>query len=152
MAKEDLYIALLRYGKENLSIGRTYNELKKHLEDQGHEFTDGQLKRIFSDAYEFPVGLGALPNGGSYRILDDRIKHNVPHLLTLAAYFQLLEYQELTEARKTSRLAMVISIGAVVLTLVIGIASLLLAASDPEFQTLDPVQLEQLLGVLRESQ
>ena len=88
--KDDLYIAALRYGKSKLESGVIFEDLRAHLSKLDHSFDSQHLENnVFRVAY--------MPRTGNIE---------AQRYLTLDAYFQLLEHDELAQARESSRDAM----------------------------------------------
>ena len=50
--KEDLHIALLKFGRDKLENGITFEELCEHIKNSGYEVSDERLKAYFWDNYE----------------------------------------------------------------------------------------------------
>lgn len=88
--KDNLYITMLRYGRERMESGesvKSISEMSEYLRGEGHEFHKSQLDNIFVDAFQrFTV-----KTGGSTQ-----------YTLTMGSYFNLLEHEELQEARQSS--------------------------------------------------
>ena len=50
--KDDLYIAMLRYGKAHLNEHVTYLEVEQHLERQGHDIARNHFVKVFAEAFD----------------------------------------------------------------------------------------------------
>ncbi len=113
MKKDDLYIAILKYGKEHLQEGVTSEDLIKFLEHKKYEYQyDGYMfKGIFLDVFRKPTGTV----GGRNLCF-----------MKMEAYFQLLEYEELKEARQSSKTATWIAIVAIIISAGLAFASIIL--------------------------
>ena len=114
--KDDFYIALLQHGKRNLERGLSSGDAKKYLIDEGYTFEEEYFPYLFSELFEemLPKDMDVTP--AAFRDED------APQILTVDAYFHLLEHDELKQARTSSRNAMIVAIIAVT----IGIAAALL--------------------------
>lgn len=118
---EDLYITLLRYGRDHLENGVTYTEVRAHLEKNGFNFRDNNnykdkhLRRLFPSLFFSP---GSSPNAPvDHDPIMDHSEGVRRHLRT-EAYFQLLEYEELNEARASSRKAHWTAIFAIIISII----------------------------------
>lgn len=91
--KNDIIVEILKYGrskKPGREMGFTRDELKSHLKDLGFkmDYEDDQTTNIIFDSCFLPY----VPTKGLYVMKAD-------------AYFTLLEYEELEEARASSKQA-----------------------------------------------
>jgi len=104
---EDLYIEMLRYGKQHLADGVTESELLSYLQKLQPESvlvqSSGTFFNTFDEAFPF---IGELS-------LDGR------RFLSMEGYFNLLEHDELQEARQSSRNALWVAIGAIVISAIL---------------------------------
>lgn len=141
--KNDIYIESLKYGKEKLANFEdfTRDELRKYLIDKGYslsqkspthiiDFKDAAFESLFGRVFAFSKN----PDTGNQRFW-----------LNLEGYFQLLEHEELKDARKSSNRAMIVSIVAIIIsitTLIVSIHYSQLALNEPI--TINNSQLEEL--------
>ncbi len=106
--ESDLYITMIRYGKDNLSKGVKFDELEKHLKDK--EFKPEREKddllwvHSFRDIYYNPKS-GTKDIGG--------FSIHEKCFLRIESYFKLLEYDELNEARQSAKSAKLTAIIAI---------------------------------------
>lgn len=95
MQTEDIYISAMRYGCDNLNTGVTIDEVREHLKAKGFVFDsveEGQrFSYIFNNVYSGPTGKGFRSEQKCY--------------ITIESYFKLLEYEELSHARESSKSA-----------------------------------------------
>jgi len=115
MKTEDLYITILKYGKTHLLDGVTYSSVEKYLNSKGYS-TEGDLHRLryrimFNDVFEDPVHRTLYVDGSS-----DQEKFTL--FIKMEAYFRLLEYEELKDARKSSKKAQTFSTIAIAISIV----------------------------------
>jgi hypothetical protein len=115
MKKDDLYIASLKYGKNNLMDGVTCVGLIKHLDELGYQFeTTGDktrlLSKIFTSIFEWPH---AAKSPGS--IVSDNL---TICYMKFDAYFSLLEHEELQDARQSAKTAKYIAIIAIGISII----------------------------------
>ena len=110
--KDDLYIALLRYGKTHLDRGSTLtiDDAKKFLEDGGYKFEVEYFPHLFPELFEQT----SPQDMGQSAALGDPD----PHTLSVSGYFQLLEHDELAQARRSSLIATYIAITAIIIGIV----------------------------------
>ncbi len=99
--KEDFYISMLRYGKQQFENGFKVEDLIKYLQKQGH-FIPSENSILLH--HYFPLAFYA-KNGMPY---PDIVSF---YFLKPEGYFHLLEYDSILasrkEARETKRLALV---------------------------------------------
>lgn len=112
---KDFYLLMLEYGRATLESGVTQKEVKEHFEQKyGYKFdTDDkgrQFTRVFWDVFFDQTGT----NGRDGNKL----------FMQMEAYFKLLEYVELTEARKSSISATRFASAAIVISILSMIASI----------------------------
>ncbi len=105
---DDLYIRVLKYCRDNIETPVTPDAVVKYLNDTyGYEFRKYIEHTELSEIFEFTLG---------YRNLGN----TTPYPMKGEAYFKLLEYEELSEARKNAREARWLSIAAIVIALLVG--------------------------------
>jgi len=118
---DDLYIALLRYGKDHLGESTTPKALFKVMNDRGfaspYLSSQQQFALLFSESFE------ALRTPGA--------SDNSDWVFKGAAYFRLLEYEELNEARSSSKRALYVAIAALVVSGVLALASIYFSIACP---------------------
>ena len=93
--KEDLYIAVLKFGKANIGKPFKFPALEKHLKDEGYEYEEFALRQFFAALF---ISLES-PHGNDQ---NAPIGPNQTFFLEQSGYFHLLEFQELESARKSS--------------------------------------------------
>lgn len=131
--KDDLYIAILKYGKEHLGENVTPEGLIKHLKENKYDFNaDGNdFKRLYLDVFSLREGRG--------------FGYDRPSIMKMEAYFRLLEHEELQDARESSKearkyavIAIWISIFAMIISITISIIQLNTSTKidDAQFQKL----------------
>lgn len=137
--KDDLYIAILKHGRDTLDTGITPKVLAERLEKDGYNLNPDRnfYTRLFRDAFEF----------------DEDIRYDPDRLgrLKMESYFRLLEHEELNEARQSSRdaqkkavIAIWISILAMVITIIFSILQFFSST------TIDETQFEKLISPVSE--
>lgn len=137
MAKDDFYITLLKFIRDKNALGEgvSYNDAKTHIGSTHPEIIEEAFKRTF-----FNNLVQALADFGQGH--DTQIAKNTPHILTLDAYFHLLEHQELREARQSSSRAHYTAIFAIVISITVGGWQIL----NPATVKFDESQLERLIA------
>ena len=137
MSKNNLYITALEFAETKLNSdeGMSYFSLKNHLESKGYTFdltTDPDLSH-FRLLYKAITGVSTAPakegGGGDF-----------PYNMSIDAYFNLIEYKELKEAREASKIAMkrsTIAIG-------ISIASMFISSAISIYQMNTPTELSSM--------
>ena len=110
---EDIYIELLRYGKEHLADGVTFGETRSYLQELRPEAhlvqSDRELYDTFNELFNNMSSQGSDRYG-----------------LSMEGYFHLLDHDELQEARKSSRNALRVAIGAIIISAILAAASIAL--------------------------
>lgn len=145
--KDDLYIAIIKYGADKLETGVRLTEIQSHIEKIGHKVTKGRLERI---AYEIYIPLDdKLHYGDQYRgnaltyLRDDNLI-----CLSVESKFRLVEHIELQEARKSSNYAMWAAIIAIVISIITGLSSIYYSKKQIETSTtIDTAQFEKIKGM-----
>lgn len=117
--QDDMYIEILKFGKTNLGIPISYNQLESHLDDIGIEYDKYASEYLFASMYFDENNLG----GNSFPIPRD----SVSFYLNVKGYSELLNHNELEEARSSSNQAFLISAIAVLVSIL-----LVLIAKLPE--------------------
>ena len=114
MKENDLYIVALKYGYSKLEQGVTHSEVKKYLESKGFSFPTREAEKHYDRIF---TSIFSEPQGRSWK------NHNVPDSVEFTcfmdsdAYFKLLEYEELKDARKSSLHATVFASIAIVISI-----------------------------------
>ena len=114
---DDLYIALLRYGKDHLGESHTPEDLFEVMKDLG-----------FDSPYLSSIEYFRLLFWESFEALDRNVsslKSSV-WVLSVDSYFRLLEYEELNEARRSSTRALRWARAAMALSGLLAIASIII--------------------------
>ena len=139
--KDDLYITTLKYGKETLLSGVTYREVKEHLKSKGFgDFDEGEKQRHYSVIFK------SVFSDVSNRGTNDKVKW----FMQMEAYFRLLEYVELKEARASSTKATIFAGIAIVISIFATSASIYYSnkqISTPT--TIESSQFEQIKKLLK---
>lgn len=108
--KDDLHIAILKYGRDEAEKGILFEELKSHIKDKGYDISEARLKAYFGETYE---AVDLSKRVGSY---DDRA--NERSSLTIESTFRLIEYEEFKNANSNSFRASVFAIIAIVISII----------------------------------
>ncbi len=141
MAEDDFYITLLKFIRDGTNSGGVgYNDAKAQIESSHPELPEEAFKRTFFKIVQELADFGA----GH----DALIQKNTPHILTVDAYFHLLEHQELCQARQSSTRAHYTAIAAIL----ISIAVLGWQIFNPATVKLDNSQFDLLIGAYEKSE
>lgn len=129
-ANKDFYLLMLEHGMKTLEVGVTQEEVMQYFKDTyGYSFDSDDKKnhfrRIFHDVFSDPLGRGGQGGNKSFMAME--------------AYFKLLEYIELTEARKASTTATYYA----VIAICISIASMLTSVYLSKTQLDTPTKIEK---------
>lgn len=104
----NIYLDALEYGEKQLFKRQaiTRQQLRKYLEDKGYKFITNEEKRLLKDLGReaFFIYVGEPSNRKYY--------------LNIEGYFKLLEYRELSDARKSSKEAKIYAIAAIVISII----------------------------------
>lgn len=105
---DDLYIRVLKYCRDNIETPVTPDAVVKYLNDTyDYEFRSHLEHTELEEIFEFTFGNRGLSNITPYPMKGE-------------AYFRLLEYEELSEARKNAREARWLSIAAIIIAVFVG--------------------------------
>ena len=110
MSEKNLYIDMIEFGKDKINDGVTFDELEAHLKTKKYNIDRHRLSLYFFSTYD---SVDAKDRGSS----DKMCKPGVRSSLTIESSFRLLEYSELQEARRSSKVAMWTAISAIILSL-----------------------------------
>ena len=105
---DDLYIRVLKYCRDNIDTPKQPNSIITFLnETYGYRFVGANNHMQLQQILEFTFGVKNLRN-------------DIPYPMTGEAYFKLLEYEELSLARKNAKEAKVMSIIAIMIAVLVG--------------------------------
>ncbi len=139
MKREDLHIALLKYGRDKLENGITFEELREHIRNRGYEVSDDRLKNYVVWNYE------SLDRQGRSNPLE-AIEKGQKFSLTVESTFRMIEYEELKSANHRSRIATGFATAALVVSFVAAICSIYFSDKQLDASTkIDQDQLDRIL-------
>ncbi len=118
--KEDYYITLLKYARENMVVGEgevDYPAVFEHVRSLHSQVSEQAFKRTFLQAVVTVIYQGREAH-------EDDIASGTPLVLSLDAYFHLLEHEELQEARRASLNALIMATLALVISAGLASASI----------------------------
>ena len=130
--QDDLHIAILKYGRDKLEVGVTFEELSSHIKKLGYKVSNKRMENYFWDNYE-PLDWKERGNPAS------GIKKRSRFSLTVESTFRLIEYEEFKSANKSSRVAIYFAIAA----LVVSISATLVSISLSQKQLKSPTTIDQ---------
>ncbi|HAO06361.1 MAG TPA: hypothetical protein DCQ50_05085 [Chryseobacterium sp.] len=110
MVKEDIYIAMLRFGKQRLETGFRIEELSEYMNKNGFERMSPNSTIFHHYFYQIFFS--------KENYTDYPPPHSSWFYLKPGCYIQLLEHDNMIEARKEAREARRFAIVAILLTLV----------------------------------
>ena len=114
--EKDIYIEVINFGKERLrkKIKTRNIDLDEHLKSIGFDVPNGNfLDTIFLDVF------------GTLHMRDNHLPSQ-PAYLNSDSYFKLLDYEELKQARKSSKEAKTMAFWAICISGVLALFSILL--------------------------
>lgn len=141
---DDLYVTVLKFGKSKLGTPFLFSELETHLYDLEYKYEEFALRQFFAArfiAFESPSG----------NDLHSPINSKHHFYLETDGYFELLEYEELKSARKSSLIATWFAFGAIVISIISTLISIHYSNKQLNSSvTLEKSQLEELnTGLLK---
>lgn len=116
---DDLYIDLPRYGRENLADGVTREDTLAHLRKLHPEAGLVESENRFTNTFfqVFQLIAGSDSGSGIQR-----------YTLSMEGYFNLLEHEELNQARQSSQNALWVAVAAITISGLLSVASVLQSA------------------------
>ena len=139
--KEDIYIRILKLGKEKGLRGLSRDEFRDFIHKNGY-LTNDELKKIKESPKEYSGEIkekSSLISGLFNEVFntpswleDDKQK------MSIDSYFKLLEYEELVDARKTAKSARRFSVVAIVISLV----AIFVSSGIAIYQTIVPSKMD----------
>lgn len=124
--KDDYYITFLKYARERMGAGDgtvDYSDMLDHVCSIHREVNEQSFKRTFLQAVVTVISQRR-------EILEEDIEKKLPMVLSLDAYFHLLEHTELEQARESSTKALRVAtsalrvaFGAMVITVAVAVDS-----------------------------
>ena len=126
MNKEDIYLAILRFGKAKGVIGVTYDELYIHL--YKNEYITQEELAFFNERQK-PHGSTRDKWLNICRLFEESfpVTNNGRRLMSMDSYFKLIEHQELVDAKNNSLSAKRFSYAAIFIAVIAPTASLYFA-------------------------
>ncbi len=97
MKKDDLYIAILKHGYDKIREGVTKESVMEHLVNLGYVFDTDDMKQLYHRLFHQTFS--------HHQGIDGRVFEKTTCYLEMNAYFNYLEYIELKEARRSSKIA-----------------------------------------------
>lgn len=94
---DDLVISMLRYGKQHLVEGVTYQSTDAHLKQLNYEYEGERFKYLFFKVFD------AIDEDDRSRNFAYHIEQKTKQAIKIDSYFNLLEHDELSSARGASR-------------------------------------------------
>ena len=111
--KEPWQIAAARYCVENSEKGFIYEDLKRHIQSI-YSVSDGHFSQFFEEEIQSP--------GGRQYSRTGRQGRWIPPLDLVS---KVTDYEELKEARESSRKAMRVATGSLIIAILVGVAQIL---------------------------
>ena len=145
--KDDYYITFLKYARDKMVVGDgtvDYDDVFEHVHSIHGDVSEHAFKRTFLQAVVTVLFQGRAAH-------YDDIDSGTPLVLTLEAYFQLLEHEELEQARTSSTKALRVAtralwaaFGAMVITVAVALASFIVPMFEPTAVEIDPTQIADI--------
>jgi hypothetical protein len=152
--KEDIYIAVLKFGKDNIGKPFKFTELEKRLKDKGYEYEEFALRQFFAALF---ISVESPHGNDQNRPIDP----NQTFFLEQSGYFHLLEFQELESARKSSLQAIYFAVIAIFISVASTCISIYYSnkqlnnpttISNDQFEALRKNNLDSIILELRKTQ
>ncbi len=139
--KEDLHIFILKYGRDKLESGATFDGLCEHLKNHGYDVGTERAAKYFWDNYEAFERKDIPDTSGS-----GSFKKGAKFSLTVEATFRLIEYEEFKSANRSSLTATRYATAALVVSIVAAGMSLYFSNKQLESSTtINSDQFERLI-------
>ena len=139
MSKEDLHIEILKYGKDKLETGVTFDELRTHIKNLGYEVSEYRMRHYLNDNY---VIMENEYQGQPWEAMDKGLKFT----LSVESTFRLIEYNEFKSANRSSRIATRFATAALLVSIASAWASIHFSMKQLDSETIiNTNQLSELL-------
>ncbi len=119
------YFGVLTWGHESIDKGISYDDYLKFVEGLGNNWGEGRKDAVFRELFS------SIENNLTPGAFSDAMREGGIFHLSVEASFRHLEMVELIEARQSSRTATWIAIIAIILTALMGIASIYVGLMGP---------------------
>ncbi len=139
--KDDLHIAILKYGKDRLEKGITFRELYDYIKEKGYEVSEYTIKSCMGSSYE-TLEQKYRPLGFS-----DFGKKEIKFTLTIESTFRLIEYEEFKSANKNALSATRFATSAIFVSIVALVISIYY--SSKQLSTATKINDEQLDKIIQ---
>lgn len=138
--KDNLHIAILKFGRTKLQEGITFDELETHLRESGYKVNKDRLKLYVFGAYET---LNLADRGSSQKAAVRGVKLS----LTMESTFRLIEFEEFRGANRSSRIAIWFATAALVVSIVSTVFSVVFSMKQLDSSSeIDQLQVDGILG------
>ncbi|MCH7736125.1 MAG: hypothetical protein IH872_01870 [Chloroflexi bacterium] len=143
--EDDFYITFLKFASETVSVGDgtiNYAKVFEHVHGIHDGISEPAFKRIFLQSVVTIIFQGR-------ETRDEDIENDTPLVLTTDAYFQLLEHQELQEARKASSMARNLALVAIAVAAASVILSVILPVYVNNDAVIDAAQYQGIIDAIQ---
>ena len=136
---EDLHITLLKFGKDHLEFGVTFQQLQGHIKKRGFDIEEKRLQDYFVENYR---SLEITRRGHPIGAADEGLRFS----LTVDSTFRLIEHEELKRANQSSRIATYFATAALLVSFIAASFSIYFSNKQLESSTkIDQEQFSQIL-------
>jgi len=140
MKKDDIYIEVLKFGRENLHKAITFKDLTGYLDKHKINYNDFITKHIFISKFINQKGQG--------RNINNEPDKNGLFILGNEGYFNLLEHEELKSANSSSRTATYFATAALLVSIIAtSLSTYFFYRQQDSVTRLDELQIKKILSI-----
>ena len=138
--KEDLHIAILKYGKDKLETGVTFEQIYSYIKNEGYEVSEERMETYLFGNYE---PMERKDNTNPMKAMREGAKFT----LSVESTFRLIEHDEFKSANRSSRIATYFATAALAVSILSAWASIHL--SNKQLNTATVINKKQLTKILQ---
>ena len=137
--RDNLHMAILKYGGDKYDEGVKFSDLKNHIDTQRYPVSELRLKNLFFDSYE-------TLHPEDKKDYNQQFADDVQCALRIDSTFRLIDYEELQHANRSSKKATYWASAALAVSVISSIISIYYSHQQMSTPTtIDPNQVAEIL-------